>query len=197
MIETGDYSFLKVKLMEQLNKRFIHIIGVDGCLDVGKSEFSKNLSRDVGGMHIELDHYLKDDETLSYTDRIYYGILKKTIGDHLDEFRIVIVDGVCLLWVLRKVQYKPDIYVYIKRTTPVGRYRDEDYFDETISEEQMILEVVKNQMAYVEQRRIRNLTGSLSAITNKQNLIPKQILFFVVGRKTSAHRNLLEGSTLA
>ena len=53
-----------------------------------------------------------------------------------------------MLWVLRKVQYKPDIYVYIKRTTPVGRYRDEDYFDETISEEQMILEVEKNQMAY-------------------------------------------------
>ena len=88
MIETGDYSFLKVKLKELLNKRFIHIIGVDGCLDVGKSELSKNLSRDIGGIHIELDHYLKDDETLSYTDSIYYGILEKTMEDHLDEFRI-------------------------------------------------------------------------------------------------------------
>jgi uridine kinase len=148
MIETGDYSFLKVKLKEKLNKRFIHIIGVDGCLDVGKSELSKNLSRDVGGIHIELDHYLKDDETLSYTDRLYNGILKKTIEYHLDEWRIVIVDGVCLLWVLRKVQYKPDIHVYIKRTTPIGSYRDEDYFDETISEEQMMVEVEENQMNY-------------------------------------------------
>lgn len=95
---------LKNKLMD--SKYIVSIDGVDG---VGKTTLSVKIARELCLPIIELDDFVEENQG-GYVNYIDYDcLLEKIISN-----KSAVVEGICVLQVLNKIQIEPDVSVYIK-----------------------------------------------------------------------------------
>jgi uridine kinase len=148
MRETSD-------LLEIVNDLRIvqpRIIGIDGVDGSGKSVLASSLSEELGYPHLNLDDFLEENRG-EYAKHIRYNDLQKWIADTIGP---IIIEGVCLLAVLERLNQCPDVLIYVKRISDYGSWRDEDDcevnddIDEFISQKHEELQKFVLGEAYIE-----------------------------------------------
>ncbi|MFQ5863424.1 MAG: P-loop NTPase fold protein, partial [Candidatus Brocadiales bacterium] len=101
------------------------VVGLDGVYGAGKTTLAKNLAEKLSSEIIELDKFVARGQG-GYVEYINYSSLKQAIDGARKQETSVIVDGVCLLKVLRRIDVKLDILIYVKQMRPDGSWLDED-----------------------------------------------------------------------
>jgi uridine kinase len=119
MIETNNIHDLARIVLEGGKRR----IGIDGANGSGKSTLSTELSKVLGFSHINLDDYLEKNKG-GFLEYLRY----KDIEKKLQSLEKYVVEGVCLLEVLEKINHSIDYFVYVQRMRH-GIWADEDECD--------------------------------------------------------------------
>lgn len=98
------------------------IIGIDGIDDSGKTYLSKVIGKELKRPVLSLDEYLvKDKET--YVENLRYDAISALMKENRLGF---IIEGICLLDILKKLRWHADCLIYIKRINTRGEWLDED-----------------------------------------------------------------------
>jgi cytidylate kinase len=118
MYETSDISEIMMR-MKTANPRIIGIDGVDGS---GKSTLPELLSQEMDYIHLNVDDYLEKNRG-HFVKYIKYDAIQSQIDQAK---KPVIIEGVCLLAVFQRLQRNPDMFIYVKRVSNGGRWRDKD-----------------------------------------------------------------------
>lgn len=106
MIKTNDAGKVATFI---INKGYVRI-GVDGVDGSGKSTIARKLAESLGVPYINLDDHLTRNNG-NYLDSLRY----RDIVQVLAGFQSFVIDGICLLNVLEKLNLKLDCLVYVKR----------------------------------------------------------------------------------
>ncbi|MGY2441576.1 hypothetical protein [Pseudomonas sp. SDO52101_S400] len=106
--------------MREMNAVRIGIDGIDGS---GKSTLAGEISKALGLPCISLDAFLKEDPD-GYVDSMNYVELRAAL-EGLDGY---VVEGICLIQVLQRIQLTPAASIYIKRLRH-GHWSDETQLD--------------------------------------------------------------------
>ncbi len=118
-METNDFN----KLAAYVRNNGYCRIGVDGTNGAGKSMFAAALADELGIYHLNLDNFLVKKQG-GFLHHLKYEEIKQKIS----EFECFVIDGVCLLSVLGKLEMRVDCLVYVKRMRH-GLWADEDECD--------------------------------------------------------------------
>jgi hypothetical protein len=119
------------------------IIAIDGTDGVGKTTLAVALQAALGGAVVSLDEFVPENSG-GYVPHLRTGELKIALETHR---RPCIVDGVCVLAVLKRVSYKPDVLIYVKRLASYGYWHDADTCDPTEPVDQLIDRLAKEVAA--------------------------------------------------
>lgn len=104
-----EYTSL-CSLFEKLRTEQCNIIGVDGTNGARKTTVAGALAMELDLPLISLDNYLQKNQG-GFVEHLQYDELLNDIKEH----RNFIVEGVCLLQALEKVNTQLDILLYVKR----------------------------------------------------------------------------------
>ena len=105
-METDDISKLATFIR---NKGYCRI-GIDGTDAAGKSTMAGKLSKILGLTHLNLDDFFIK-ESGRYLDYLKYNEIRQQAS----ETKCFVVEGVCLLNVLEKIDTPIDCLIYVKR----------------------------------------------------------------------------------
>jgi len=106
IINTENELIAALKNISFDSKSIVSIDGVDG---VGKTTLSSKIAQELCISNIELDDFVQKNQN-GYINHIDYDrLLKKIITD-----KPVVVEGICVLEILNRIQIKPDVSIYIK-----------------------------------------------------------------------------------
>lgn len=94
------------------SKSTVSIDGVDG---VGKTTLSAKIAQELCISNIELDDFVQKKQG-GYVSHIDYDRLLKKINTD----KPVVVEGICVLQILHRIQIRPNVSIYIK---VVDKYR--------------------------------------------------------------------------
>jgi len=133
MKETSDVN----EIVELINGGTFQLIGIDGIDGAGKSTLAEKLSGLLGLNHINLDDYAEKEKG-TFVDFLDLNRLNDALNESQ---QAVIIEGICLLEVLSRIDRCADLLIYIKKMSSYGSWRDEDEFE--ITEE--IEEFIHNQ----------------------------------------------------
>ena len=121
------------------------LIGIDGKDGIGKSTLAKELSRLINAKLISLDDFLVRNQD-KYVDSLKIGeitdAIKSTTG-------IVIIEGVCLLAAVDRIDAKLNDLIYVKRTRH-GIWVDEDTCGSTKTADEVIADEERELAAFLE-----------------------------------------------
>ena len=100
----------------------LRLIGIDGTDGSGKSTLASSLSKKLGCSHVNIDDRI-DKNPGQYVNHVQCDGLQR----QLDETKgPIIIEGVCLLAVLERLQRSLDKLIYVKRVSDYGSWCDED-----------------------------------------------------------------------
>ena len=102
------------QIFEIIKKNNYRLIGLHGAPKAGKSNLAKVLSQQLKCNIIGLDDYLPIKLKGRYPDFIDFNKLKDDINYFLQFEPILIIEGICLLEILVKINLNPDLKIYIK-----------------------------------------------------------------------------------
>jgi hypothetical protein len=112
------------ELAHAIEKSGATIIGIDGYFGVGKTSLAISLSRQTGYGCIHLDDYLEPKKG-SFVENLDLLALKEAINE-----RPLIIEGICLLEVLCRLQINSDFLVYVVGIRPSHKKIDKIIFEE-------------------------------------------------------------------
>ena len=115
------------------------VIAIDGVLGVGKSTLSRRLAKRLGCSVVHLDKHLRKRRGTFFT-ALRIGQISRAMTQGSS---ISIIEGVCALQVLEKLNVSPTAIVYVKRMKN-GIWRDEEATIPTTSLSQH-LEKLRNE----------------------------------------------------
>jgi hypothetical protein len=112
------------------------LIAVDGARAAGKSRVAKDLARDLPARCISVDDYLVQGMPLGtpYWDLVRLEGLAAAIEQARGESARVLVEGICLLSVLDRLNAVASLFVYVMRVSSPGDPCDIELFDDDVSE---------------------------------------------------------------
>jgi hypothetical protein len=124
-----------VKHVQNSQKTIPVIVCIDGFMGSGKSLLAMELAAKLDGMRVSLDCYADpESDSTSYPEKLKTEYLERDIAKLRSTYGYVVIEGICLLQVLRAVSVTPDIFVYVKRISEHGLWDDgfhlEDYINE-------------------------------------------------------------------
>lgn len=98
------------------------LVGIDGMDGSGKSSLASLLSKQLGWLHINLDDYLEKNMG-RYVECVHYDEVRNILKKAEES---IIIEGVCLLAVLERLERSLDLLIYVKRVAHYGRWYDEE-----------------------------------------------------------------------
>ena len=107
------------ELISFLRRNRFSRIGIDGVNRSGKSTLANNIAEVIGYPHINLDDYLLKNQG-GFLDHLKYNEIREFICNARD----YIIEGVCLLDVLKQTNTDIDCLIYVKKITG-GDWMDE------------------------------------------------------------------------
>lgn len=85
------------------------IISIDGVDGVGKTTLSNKIAKELSLSNIELDDFVVENQD-GYINHVdYERLLDKIISN-----KPLVVEGICILQILNRIQVNPCVSVYIK-----------------------------------------------------------------------------------
>lgn len=118
MKETSETS----EILEILRTMRPCLIGIDGVDGSGKSSLASLLSTELGWSHINLDDYVEKNLG-RYVNHIHYDEVRNKLNNTEEP---IIIEGVCLLAVLERLERHMDLLIYVKNVAHYGRWYDEE-----------------------------------------------------------------------
>ncbi|HAS55318.1 MAG: hypothetical protein A2X56_11325 [Nitrospirae bacterium GWC2_57_13] len=118
MRETSETSEVLTVLRRE-GPRWVGIDGVDGS---GKSSLAALLSRELGWPHINLDDYVEQNMG-QFVEHLHYDDVRDILNKANEP---IIIEGVCLLAVLERLEQRLDLLIYVKKVASYGMWYDED-----------------------------------------------------------------------
>jgi len=112
-------------IVEKLKSGAFSLIGIDGVDGSGKSTLARQLSTELGHIHITLDNYIEKNRG-RFVQHIKYAEVRKRINNAQNS---VILEGICLLKVFKKLGRSPDLFIYVKKISADGAWHDENKCD--------------------------------------------------------------------
>jgi hypothetical protein len=115
-----------------------NLIAIDGFMSSGKTTLAISLAEQLPAFRISLDFYVESERNApNYIGLLRLADLASDIQKARIEFGSVVVEGICMLEVLDSIKVQPEIYVYVKRISPMGLWQDGFHFEdyETVGEE--------------------------------------------------------------
>lgn len=100
-----------LKMSELFTKKPQGVIGIDGELGAGKTQLSVQLSNEYKIPLVHVDDFLITGRN-EYVKAIKINELSEAISDQ----RPIIVEGICLLSVLKLIGISPDIHIFLYRS---------------------------------------------------------------------------------
>lgn len=141
------------------------LISIDGVDGSGKSYLSKFLVKGKGYSYIDIDGDYLIPSHGKYIEFIRYSVLKADVKKLLSSKRIIVIDGICTLKILKNIDLEPDIKVYVKKII-MGEWRDGRLFDYSCNIEDVLAVTRKeaqefeNNAAFIEGREPKILNNS-------------------------------------
>ena len=113
------------ELKKKIKDRKGLIIGIDGFSGVGKSVFAEKIIEDINMEYIKIDKSIdecndKNKNYIRYVDIVKTEELKNKIRKKLSQNKNLVIDGVCLLEVLKSIGRKADFLIYIKEISLIS-----------------------------------------------------------------------------
>ncbi len=141
---------LKTEVVEQVTSKGFQLLSIDGKDGCGKSTLADFLSKDTGFIHINLDEdkYLKKNQG-KYIDFIKYDILQDDLISLLKNDEIIIVDGICVLNIIDKINLNPEFKIYVKKLLSHDNWYDGRNFNYSISVNEIINEKEKTLKNFI------------------------------------------------
>lgn len=140
---------LKNNVACEVENAQIKIITIDGKDGSGKSTVANELCLDQRFVHVNLDdsRYL-DTKKGGYVDYIKNDTLLKDIQKN--QGKIIILDGICILEIMSRINQIPDLKIYVKKTDKNGHWYDGLDFDYSRDPEDIIQESENDTKKFME-----------------------------------------------
>jgi hypothetical protein len=116
------------------------LIGVDGHKGAGKTCLAREIARNIGSNLLNVDHYIID-VSQPYVESLNIKAIRSILDASFQKTQNIVVDGLCLRWVLEKVEYVQDVSIYVMKLDTDGTPVDYKLFSPEIDEKNMLAEV--------------------------------------------------------
>ncbi len=113
------------ELVDKVRLANVNLIGIDGIDGSGKTTLSIKIAEELGYTHIKLDDYVSEN-CGTFIEHIRYDELRSLVHN---THELIILEGVCLLAVLDRLQRKADLLIYVRRISDYGLWYDEYFCD--------------------------------------------------------------------
>ena len=142
-----DQNKIFQEIKKMLNKQTINIISVDGINSSGKTTLAKSISEEFKIPHINIDDNFLIKKKGGFIEFIKYEELLLNIEKVLNSSKILIIDSICILEILERVKFQPDLKIYVKRLIAGDYWFDGEKIDYSKSVDEIIksdkLEIAK------------------------------------------------------
>lgn len=127
------FSDLLFAIRGILKRDQFNLIAIDGYCGQGKTFLAGKLSSNFEIPCIELDtsNYLHKNNG-GYIDWIKYDHLKEELEKLQKGKKSIIVEGICVLDILKKINFTPSIHIYIKKLIG-GKWPKDKYLDYSLN----------------------------------------------------------------
>lgn len=125
----AKFNELLITVRECLHSNQFNLIAIDGYDHEGKSFLAKKISSNLEINCINLDslNYLNNEKGGSIK-WIKYDYLKENLKELQRDKKCVIVEGICVLQILKNINFTPTIHIYVKKLI-AGKWPKENYLD--------------------------------------------------------------------
>ena len=163
-----DREKLKVDILNNVELNDVQVISIDGKDGCGKSSLAEYLCKGNDFIHLNLDDekYLENKKG-TYIDYIKYDILDKEIKENMNNKKVTIIDGICILKILEYLKIKSELTIYVKRLSWYGHWYDGDYFDYEKNAKEIIQESENSIKKSINDRAEKQNKPSLKYVYKK------------------------------
>ena len=114
--EMQSFNELVECIRKNVNSNVIEVIGIEGCLTSGKSYLGNQLIRAFKARLVSTDDSRNDKDHTStpYLDTLDLSRMHTAIDDIMQTGKLVIVEGICLRSILKRIDLTADLFVYVK-----------------------------------------------------------------------------------
>jgi hypothetical protein len=122
-------------------------ISIDGADGSGKTTLSSQLAITFNAIHVNVDNFL-DNNRGGYIEHVKYDSLSENMKILSNQGRRIIIDAVCIRWIMERISFVPNITVYVKRMSEYGwwadshKFPDDESFEEYFTKEQAVLKTM-------------------------------------------------------
>ena len=119
MTESSSYDELRDWLSAS---RFTsgEIVVVDGGTGSGKTSVVMRLAKDLGGVRVSLDCYVRAGVGGYYVDRLETEFLADDINRFKKLFPLILVEGICVRETLERLHFSWSATIYVKQLATNG-----------------------------------------------------------------------------
>ncbi len=128
MAEFHDPDALAVEVRHLTVGQEAPLVAIDGAYGSGKTTLARYLAASLGGAVIEVDRFTEGNG-LPFRQQLDYDAIRHELEVFRGQHRPIVVDGVCILHVLRQTGTSVDVLIYVKRVDETGLWLDEDECD--------------------------------------------------------------------
>lgn len=129
-----------IKCIENLSLKSPGIVSIDGVDGVGKSTLARKIVEELTLSYVEIDTFVKEQQG-GYIDHIDYDRLIESIKQAMITNQVLILEGICVQQVLKKLGLNPYVKIYVKVINNYGFWMDRiRFFPPDKSADEMIAE---------------------------------------------------------
>ena len=129
-----------IRSIENLSLKSPSIVSIDGVDGVGKSTLACKFAEELNLLQIEIDTFVQEQQA-GYIDYIKYDRLSESIKQAIIANQVIILEGICVQQVLKKLGLNSYAKVYVKVIDNYGFWMDQiRFFPPEKSADEMIAE---------------------------------------------------------
>lgn len=113
-----------IKALKCLSLNSPSIISIDGVDGVGKSTLACKIAEELSLPHIEIDTFVHAQKE-GYIKNIDYDRFGERIVQAIISNQMIVVEGICVQQVLKKISLTPNVSVYVKVIDDYGFWMDQ------------------------------------------------------------------------
>ena len=138
IVFADEHALIKsIKNLSLISPGIVSIDGVDG---VGKSTLACKIAEEMSLPYIEIDTFVQEQQG-GYIDHIDYDRLSESIKQAIITNHVIILEGICVQQVLKKLGLNSYAKVYVKVIDNYGFWMDQiRFFPPDKSADEMIAE---------------------------------------------------------
>lgn len=120
-------EFTLIRSIKNLSSKSPRIISIDGVDGVGKSTLACKFSEELSLPHVDIDTFVQEQQG-GYIDHLDYDRLSESIRQAIIANQVIILEGICVQQVLKKLSLDSDTKVYVKAIENNGFWMDQIRF---------------------------------------------------------------------